>query len=302
MDLRQLALFVAVAEELNFTRAALRMHISQPPLSRQIAKLEEQLGLRLLERDRQSVALTAAGGAFLPEARRLLHLASQAPEVAKRAARGESGTLRIGFVGSMIYTSVPVLVRRFRRHYPEVVIQLHQATVAQQVEMLLNDELDIGFVRHALAHPQLSTQQLLREPLIVALPADHSMAKKSAISVGRLADEQFISFSRREGPGFYNQLLRVCDSAGFTPKIIMEANPLSTVIGLVASGAGVALVPQSMNRLRTQGVVYRKLIGTGTYSEFLIAWRKKDPPATVLNFIAVKQSYGLKAEEHGEPE
>lgn len=287
LDLRQVALFVAVAEELSFTRAALRMHISQPPLSRQIARLEDQLGMRLLERSRQSVALTAAGKALLPEARRLLELATRAPEVARRAERGETGTLRVGFVGSMIYTSIPTLIGRFRRTYPDVEIVLHQLTVSKQVEMLVAGDLDLGFLRHQLIHEQLSSRLLFLEPSIVVLPRDHPLAAQRTINLPDLSRDKFISFTRQDGPGFFELLLRICGEAGFSPQIVMEANPLSTVIGLVASGAGIAVVPQSMSRLRIRNVVYRRLAGARTTSELLLAWKKESVPATVTNFLAL---------------
>lgn len=291
MELRQLALFVAVAEELNFTRAASRMHISQPPLSRQIARLEASLQVRLLDRTQQSVTLTAAGHAFLPEARRLLAIASHAPEVARRAERGESGVFRIGFVGSMIYTSAPALIGAFRRSYPSVDISLVQLTVTKQVEMLLAGDLDIGFIRHRLVNAQLNTIRILKEPLIVALSADHPLAKMKAINLAQLADENFISFSRTQAPAFFEQLLRTCDAAGFSPRIAMEAEPLSTMIGLVAAGAGIAIVPESTDRIRIGNVAYRKLAGPPTYSELLLAWRAANVPGTVLNFLAVRENH-----------
>jgi len=133
----------------------------------------------------------------------------------------------------------------------------------------------------------VNTRLLFLEPMIVVVPADHRLAAQRAISVAELARENFISFTRQEGPGFFELLLRVCGEGGFSPRIVMEANPLSTVIGLVASGAGIAIVPHSMNRLRIRNVVYRRLEGSRTCSEFLLAWRKQDAPATVANFLAM---------------
>ncbi len=287
MDLRQVGMFVAVAEELSFTRAAIRMHISQPPLSRHIARLEQDLGMRLLERDRQNVSLTPAGSAFLPQARRLLAIASEAPEIARRAAHGESGTIRIGFVHSTIYTSVPSLVKHFRKVYPKVDIKLHQLTVANQIEQLLADDLDIGILRHRLHHPEINVRLLVQEPLILALPADHPLSALKSVNLKLLANENFISFSRLAAPAFYEQLLVICQQAQFSPKVVMEAEPLSTVIGLVASGSGVAIVPQSMSRLRLKNVAYRKLTGSTAVSEFSLAWRSNNVSATVQNFLKV---------------
>jgi DNA-binding transcriptional LysR family regulator len=289
MDLRQLACFVAVAEELNFSRAANRLHMTQPPLSRQIARLEAELGTRLLDRSSQSVVLTAGGSALLPEARRMLALASAAPDIVRRASRGETGKLAIGFVGSTIYTSVPALVGRFRQRYPGVEVTLQQHTVARQVAMLLNGDIDVGFIRQPIAHPQLKTVSLFKEPFIVALPAHHPLASRKDVALKELKDEPFVSFDRQEAPSIYEHLMRMCEASGFVPRVALEARPMSTVIGLVASGAGVAIVPRSMNRLNILNVVYKKLTGTRAVSEFFLAWRRSDDSSIVRNFLKIER-------------
>lgn len=285
MDLRQLECFVAVAEELNFRRAARRVHISQPPLSRQISRLEGDLGVRLLDRSPQGVALTAAGKAFLSEAQKLLVLAASAPEVARRADRGETGILRIGFVGSTIYTSVPTLVGRFRLAYPHVDIRLSQLTVARQVNMLLCGDIDVGVIRQSIKLPDLATRRLFKEPFVAALPAHHRLATLPAIALQQLALEPFVSFSKQEAPAISEQLVETCHAAGFAPNIVLEAHPMSTVVGLVASGAGVAIVPASMQRLQIENVVYKTLVGTHAVSEFFLAWGRGNDCVTLKRFL-----------------
>ncbi|MFA7681212.1 MAG: LysR family transcriptional regulator, partial [Pigmentiphaga sp.] len=287
MDLKQLACFVAVSEELNFHRAARRMHISQPPFSRQIANLESAVGVTLLERSPQSVRLTEAGAALLPIARQMLQLAASAPGVAQRAARGEIGRLRVGFVGSTIFTKVPPSVGAFRRRYPEVDVSLTQLTVAKQVARLLSEELDVGIIRQSITHPELSTFSLFKEAFYVVLPAHHPLASRSALSLKDLGEERFVSFSRHEAPAIYEQMLQLCDAAGFSPNIVQEADPMSTVVGLVASGVGVAIVPESMTKLEVLNAVYFPLKETKTFSEFFLAWRSKDTSRTLANFIDV---------------
>jgi len=294
MDLRQLACFVAVAEELNFSRAAQRMHISQPPLSRQIANLEGDLRVRLLNRSPQAVSLTAAGRGFLPEARRILALAAKAPEAARRAERGETGSLRIGFVGSTIYTSVPALVGRFRQLYPGVDVTLTQGTVGRQVDLLLGGEIDIGFIRQAISNPHLRSLSLFKEPFVAVIPSHHALAAQPTVNLRQLATENLVSFTRQEAPAIYEHLRAMCEKVGFTPRVVLEAHPMSTIVGLVASGAGIAIVPQSMHRLNILNATYRKLTGTRETSEFFLVWRRDDESPTLQNFLKVEKVHPVE--------
>lgn len=286
MDLRQLSYFVAVAEELNFSRAAGRVHISQPPLSRQIAGLEKELEAVLFLRSAHGVELTRAGAALLPEARRMLSLAAAIRGVVNRAKRGETGSLRIGFVGSTIYTSVPLLLSRFRQLYPGVAVSVQQLTVARQTVMLKNREIDVGIIRQSFSDAKLATRSLFREALVLAIPAHHPLAaKKGVVGLGEIVDEEFVFFSRSEAPVIHDQLVRMCQSAGFTPAIVQEAYPMSTVVGLVGAGVGIAFVPESMQRLNVQNVVYRDLRGGGAKTEIFLAWSVDNDSPTLKGFL-----------------
>lgn len=289
MDLRALTYFVTVAEELSFSRAAARLHITQPPLSRKIAALETEIGVRLFERSPQAVTLTPAGHGLLREARRILSLSATAPETARRAARGETGSLRIGFVGSTIYTRLPALVGKFRHAYPEVLVTLSQATVVRQVDLLLAGEIDLGFISQPITEPLLETATLFKEPFVVALPAQHRFAALKEVRLAQLKEEPFVAFSRQEAPGIHGHLIRMCAAAGFAPRIETEAYPMSTVVGLVGCGSGLAIVPGSMQRLNIHNVEYRKLTGTKAVSEFLLAWRPDLETPALRNFLATTE-------------
>jgi DNA-binding transcriptional LysR family regulator len=287
MDIRELTYFVTVAEELSFSRAAGRLHITQPPLSRKIAALEGEIGVRLFDRSPQGVTLTPAGHGLLHEARRILALAGSAPDIARRAARGETGALRIGFVGSTLYTRLPALVGKFRHAYPEVLVTLSQATVVRQVDLLLAGEIDLGFISQPITEPLLETATLFKEPFVVALPAQHRFASRKEVPLAQLASEAFVAFSRQEAPGIHGHLIRMCAAAGFVPRIEVEAYPMSTVVGLVGCGSGLAIVPGSMQRLNIHNVEYRKLTGTKAVSEFLLAWRPDLETPALHNFLAI---------------
>lgn len=258
MDLRHLRYFLAVAEERHFGRAAARVHVSQPPLSRQIRDLEEELGVRLFDRDRHGVALTAAGGVFLGEVRRLLEQLDHSVEAARRADRGELGTLRIGYVGSVAYSGLPEIVRAFRARLPTVEVRFQEMSPAEQVEALLADRLDVGFARGPVEEPGFVVHTVLDEPLVAALPSDHPLGARKELALTMLAGEPFLLTARARGPGFHDHIIGLCLTAGFSPRVVQEGSHFD-VLSLVAAGTGVAIVPTSLREIRRGDVVYRPL-------------------------------------------
>ena len=289
MELRHLRSFVAVAEELHFGRAAARVHIVQPALSRQIRALEEELGVRLFERDRRRVALTPAGATFLDEVRGLFEHVNRAVEAARQADRGERGSLRIGYVPAMVSTGLPEMVRSFRNRYPDVDLQMHEMNPAMQVEALLGERVDVGFVRGPIHEPALATETVLEEPLVAALPSGHRLGGHKRIRLAMLAGEPFVLQARSSGPGSHDQILAVCRSAGFSPRVVQEGS-YAEVASLVASGAGVAIVPASLRSIRRAGVLYRPLSERPT-TQLDMTWRKNATSPVLAAFLSqVQQS------------
>jgi DNA-binding transcriptional LysR family regulator len=272
MELRHLRYFVAVAQELHFGRAAARLQVAQPALSRQIRDLEEEMALRLFERNRRRVALTAAGAAFLDEASSLLGHVERAVETARRAARGEHGSLRIGYVPAVIYTGLPEIVRAFRKRFPGVEVRLQEMNPATQVEALLAERVDVGFVRGPIHEPALGGETVLEEPLVAALPSGHRLGSRKRLGLAMLAGEPFVLQARSRGPGFHDQILAICRGAGFSPWVVQEGSQ-TDALSLVASGAGVAIVPTSLRVLRRAGVVYRPL-RERPMTQLAMVWRK----------------------------
>jgi len=258
MELRHLRYFVAVAEELHFTRAAGRLHIAQPPLSQQIRALEDELGVQLLLRTRRSVALTDAGAALLERARTMLAQAQALPEELRRIARGEAGELRIGFTSTLPLTKVlRDIVADHRRTHPQVVLTLRELHTASQFEALRRGELDVGFVRYNERAPEgIHLEVLRRDPLRLVVPSTHRFAKRRSVSIADCRDERFIGFPGSAGTGTGPLLKRLCAQAGFEPVIAQEAGEATTQIGLVAVGLGVAVLPAPLEAVRSEGVSY----------------------------------------------
>jgi DNA-binding transcriptional LysR family regulator len=286
IELRQLRQFIVVAEELHFRRAAARLGMAQPPLSQAIRKLENDLGVELFDRSRRQVRLTEGGLVLLEEARRTIAQAELAFEAARRASRGLIGLLRVTYVGASIYDFLPRLVRAYRQRFVE--LQLRERTTAGQVRALQRGEADVGFIRPpAFGADDLRYESVLREPLVIALPEGHVLADCPSVALGDLAGEPFITFPAYEGPAFHARLMAACEAAGFSMRVAQEAVQMHTIVGLVAAGLGVALVPASMRNLRQAGVVYRDLrdVTDLLHVDLAVLWRRGEPSAVVTAFL-----------------
>ncbi len=293
MELRHLKYFIAVAEELHFTRAAERLHIGQPPLSHAIQMLEADVGAQLFERSKRWVRLTEAGKLFLQDARHILALAEQAAENARRAQRGETGELRIGFTFSTPFTPLfATVINSYREQYPNVTLSLQEMATNNQLEALSQHRIDVGFIRppeggelaRGISSP-LRFRKLREDPLVAVLPTTHALAKKKKVPMKDLAQEAFIMYPPSAGTGIYPQILRLCHAAGFAPKIAQEAYDASTIIGLVAAGCGISILPGSFYTIHFDGICYRPIADTGATTALLLAQRKGDASPLVENFV-----------------
>lgn len=287
MELRHLRYFVTVAEELHFGRAAQRLQIAQPPLSQQIRQLEEELGVQLFHRTKRSVQLTEAGQLFLEEACQILTRAEQAIQIVQRADRGETGRLTLGFVGSATYSVLPVVLKVFRRRFPEVLLSLHEMTTTQQVQALHEDRIHLGFVRPPIYEQELMIESILKEPFVAVLPEFHRLANETQISLRSLANDPFILFPRYLGSGFYDQIVNMCQQVGFQPQVAQEAIQMQTIISLVAAELGVALVPASVQNLQRVGVVYKALAESTSQVELAMVWRPDKISSVLQKFLEV---------------
>jgi DNA-binding transcriptional LysR family regulator len=292
MELRNLASFVAVAEQLSFVRAAERLHLSQPALSAQIQKLEEEIGVQLLFRNKRTVRLTDAGRVFLAEAHATLARAQQAVERAQKADHGEIGRLRIGFVSSAALAIVPAIVVAFRRKFPGVTLDLMNLRTSSQLKSLVNKTIDVGFLRLPVVHDQLDITVIHREPFVAVLPSDHTLAKKKQIRLSDLRVERFVAYGRRWAPGFYDAVVQMCTSQGFSPNITQETGEMYTAIALVAAGAGVAILPKTVVLAQSQGVVMKPLPLAAGVSEIAIAVRKKSRSPLIDSFVELASGLG----------
>lgn len=288
LELRQLKAFVAIAEEGYITRAAERLGMQQPPLTRLLQSLEAELGVVLMERLPRGVRPTTAGLALLDEARGILAQVDGVADLVRRAARGERGRLAIGFTSSAaLHPFVPSVLRLFRETFVGVSVVLEEAGTGELLDALVHEKLDAAFIRSPLSGTQsLQDEPILVEPMLLALPTDHPLARDSgALPLAALATESFVLYRRRVGLGLYDAILVACREAGFSPQVVQEAPRMTATLSLVAAGLGVSIVPASMQRLRGDGIVYRELTECRSLVAPLhLATRRDDGSAVLRRF------------------
>ncbi|HVS77009.1 MAG TPA: LysR family transcriptional regulator [Steroidobacteraceae bacterium] len=287
MELRHLRYFLAVAEELNFTRAAERLGISQPPLTQQIKALEAELGVTLLDRSAYRIELTDAGRIFAAEAARILGDARSAVQAARRAAAGATGRVRVGFTESASFNSlVTSTLRSYRSDHPAVEVSLEEHPSTELIVALRQGRIDAAFVRPPLpAERGLTLELLEKEPLVAAVPSGHPLAGRREVDLGALASETFILYPRAVRPGLADTVVAACEAAGFSPRVGQYAPQLSSTINLVAASLGISIVPDSMRCLQAGAVTYLPLRGEPLHALLGVAYRADESSTVVSNFI-----------------
>lgn len=294
MELRQLRSFVVVAEEMNVGRAAVRLHLTQPSLSRQIAALERDLGVELFARVKRRFVLSAAGESFLADAQDLLRRSDEAVRTAQRTQRGELGTLRLRFVQSATFEVLPRLLGTFRQAYPEVVLDLESVTTIRQTEALRDGRIDVGLMRPTTPEGArttagrldgLLTRVVSNDPLVAVLPARHRLVRRKRIRLAELAEEPFVFYTRLSGPVVHDSIVGYCRAAGFTPRIEQEAADVQTIVSLVAAGLGVSLLIGPTPPSNPDAVVYRELSDDLPPWQLSVAWSPDNRSPVLARFL-----------------
>ena len=287
IEIRHLRYFVAVARERNFSRAAQLLHMAQPPLSRQIRQLEDELGAELIDRKARPLQLTAAGQFFHEQAQQLLDRLTEVRASTGRIARGERVWFGIGFVPSALYGVLPEVIRRFREAQPAVDVGFSELTTLEQVGALKTGRIDVGFGRLRFDDPDLVSDVVSEEAVVAALHAGNPLARHKRLSLAQLAAEPLLLYPARPRPSYADQVLEMFRSRRLTPTIALEANEMQTAIGLVVAGIGYALVPRPVQGLQGEGVVYRPLSDKGVVSPVIMNYRANDASDLVATFRAL---------------
>jgi len=289
MEFRHLRCFLVLAEELHFGRAARRLSMSQPPLSLNLQQLEASVGARLFTRSSKSVALTAAGLAFLPAARALVEQAAQAARLARDVGQGMAGSLTIGFAGTMLYSGLPAILARFQARHPRLRLLLRELASSEQLIELGRERLDIGFVHTTRVPAELSQILVSSQAFVGCLPAGHALAGRASLALAALQGEPFAVVSRAVSPDYHERILAMCAEAGFTPEIRCELRHWLSVVSLVAQGMGVALVPAALGRSAMAGAVFIPLDRPSAPYETHCLWKTaRDNPALAAFVDAVR--------------
>src|ERR1700722_8349583 len=302
MELRQIRSFLSIAETLHFGRTAELIHLSQPALSLQIRALEEEVGVRLFERNRRRTTLTAAGVAFRDDAIAAVSQLDQAIRRARLTANGKLGLLRVGFISTAGNEIVPNIVRQFRDSNPEVEFSLRNILTTDQIQMLSDGSLDIGFLRLPIGeHPELDVVRVHREPFVVVTPLSHKLAKRKRVALHELSGQDFVMYERSYAPGFHDLIFGMLRDAGVIPNVCQTAGQMPTLISLVDSGMGISILPASAVKHSGASVVACEIRGKRAVSEIAIAVNKGNRVAAVANFrsLALKELSRGRISLHG---
>ncbi|MFD1559672.1 LysR family transcriptional regulator [Paraburkholderia silviterrae] len=294
MELKHLRAFVALAEELHFGRAAERLCIVQPALSMQIKALEEELGVRLFERDRHRVALSETGTIFLPEARATLHQAARAEQTARRSARGEIGTLRVAFVSSVLPRLLPALMRTMHARYPMIALELKDMSTPEQIAALHDGKLDFGLIRLPVSGTGLEIREVMEEPFVVAVHEDHALARKAQIRPADLRGCPAFVLARRYAPGLYDEMLLAFRRQRVSLEIAAELGEYTTMLALISAGLGIGVIPTHAAMALPPKVLAKPLDLREHRTGIGLAWRDVDSPAKRL-FVDVVEACAREA-------
>lgn len=299
MELRHLRYFVAVAEELNFTRAAEKLRLAQPSLTRQIHNLEAELGVRLLDRGRNQVSLTEEGKSFLADARRLVALSLESVQAVRRFSRGESGQLNLGYLFKFNFDLLPATLATFYQTCPEIAVNLFDMSPAEQLRALETRKIDLGFVglRPPAASKNMATlswECVARHDVVVVLPAGHPLAKKRRIKLSYLKSLFFVAMSEQTHPGSRDWLSGLCEQAGFTPRVLQDVDLESGLMTFVAEGLGVTLAREQIRNLPHPGVVFRPL-DTSAKADYWIVWHRDNRSKALSQYIGIVKTQAALA-------
>jgi DNA-binding transcriptional LysR family regulator len=288
MELRHLRYFVAIAEELNFTHAAARLHVAQPALSTQIKDLEHELEATLFERGRTGVQLTRAGKAFYPRARNILAQAAEAAKEARTASGTITGSLVIGFLSGLHLNYLAPVIKTYKSAHPQVSLDFAQGLNGQQLKSLREGRLDIGFVTLPMPVDGCAQQVIWRAPFKVVLPARHPLARKNSFELSDLRGHDFVFCTRESRPEFYDEFFRQCSNAGFRPRVIKEVGGYPTnMLGLISVGLGISVLPYFKGVERMHGIVWRTLAKPKLWTDFGLIWRQPATSPVVEEFVAI---------------
>jgi DNA-binding transcriptional LysR family regulator len=289
MELRHLRYFAGVAHYLNYSEASRRLHVAQPAISQTILDLEDELGVKLLFRTKRTVQLTAAGTVFLREAEEILRHANEAGQLARRAGRGEVGTLGVGFFGAASAPILPPLVQSYRSKFPDVQLHLYELNPDQQLAAFDEGRIDLGFSRELPPdrRAEFEEEVVYTDELGIALPAAHREARQKVVRLKALAGEPFVQFHRKGARSLFDEVIAVCRRAGFSPRIVNEPDFMATVMTFVESGLGISLVPRCVRTLNRPGVVIRRISPKSPRIPLCIAWRKSAQNPVLTAFLEI---------------